>query len=211
LASEITFALGSAGSNALSDDYGADGWHYIYLDDTAIITNASPLLVANCFLNDTTAPTWSVTKHGWYNGNDRCIFAVYETGDAILVFWHDGGDYVAYDALQQVRGSSDLDATFVDVDCTTAMPGFAVMGQTITQLETKTADAIVLVYQRPNGSAATSGTIMGALERIGTDQIIYFENRVTTDSGQIFEVKASRNGDDIVYIAIIGWYFPTGM
>ena len=78
--SKLTFQLQSGGSNAASDDYGADGWHYIYLDDSAIVTQGAALLDADCFLNDTTAPAWSETKHGWYNGDDRCIFAVYETG-----------------------------------------------------------------------------------------------------------------------------------
>ena len=100
--SEITFELEKTvdgGDNNDSDTFDTDGWHYIYLDDSAIVTQASALLDKDCFLNDMTAPAYSATKHGWYNGNDRCIFAIYETSDAVYEFIHDGGDEIFYGQL----------------------------------------------------------------------------------------------------------------
>ena len=112
--SELTFVLQSGGSNALSDDYGADGWHYIYLDDSAIVTQGAALLDADCFLNETTAPAWSVAKKGWYNGNDRCIFACYETGGAILSFYHDGSDYIMWDEDFAGGTTAKTDADYIN-------------------------------------------------------------------------------------------------
>lgn len=209
--SQITFQLQSAGSNSASDDYGADGWHYIYLDDSAIVTQASPLLDADCFLNETTAPSYSVTKHGWYNGSDRCIFAVYETSDAILEFYHDGGDFVRYADFRLERAGADLDATFTDIDCASSIPGFSTKAKMYGGLEVKTDDGEVYVMSRVNGQTGSSGIPFLGLERIGTDQIIWGETDIMTDSSQIVEVKMSRAGDDTFGAGIIGWYFPNCM
>lgn len=93
--SQITFTIGSGGSNSASSAAGTSQWQYIYIDDSAI--SASPLVAAS-FLNSTTAPTYNQTKHGWYNGSDRCIFALYidSSGD-IEKFDHDGGNLVLYE------------------------------------------------------------------------------------------------------------------
>ncbi|MBT6045789.1 MAG: hypothetical protein HOG49_03105 [Candidatus Scalindua sp.] len=46
---------------------------YIYIDDDS----SDP---APTFIDDTTAPSWSAAKNGYYNGNDRCIGSVYCSG-----------------------------------------------------------------------------------------------------------------------------------
>lgn len=87
----ITFTLESGGSNGDSDDFGTEEWHYIYLDDSAIVAAGSTTISATELLNSTTAPTWDADQLGWYNGNDRCIAAFYidDAGD-ILEFLQDG-------------------------------------------------------------------------------------------------------------------------
>ncbi len=37
------------------------------------------------FLDLTTEPTYNSSKHGWYNGNDRCIGALYHDGTNLIV------------------------------------------------------------------------------------------------------------------------------
>ena len=92
--SQLTFVLGSGGSNASSSAIGTSQWQYIYMDESAI--SASPLVAAS-FLNSTTAPTYSQSKHGWYNGSDRCVFAVYiNTSGDIDPFYHNGSDFVQF-------------------------------------------------------------------------------------------------------------------
>jgi len=132
---DITFECfrpGTGGSNADNSAAGASEWHYIYLDDSAIVTQASPELDADCFLNSTTAPTWSDAKHGWYNGSDRCIFAILTDGTSDIVeFYHDGGDAVFYADNQTERSVSALDSasSWVDVDMKTSVPGFSTKAQ----------------------------------------------------------------------------------
>ena len=93
--SQLTFQIGSGGSNAASSAAGTSQWQYLYMDDSAI--SASPLVAAS-FLNATTAPTYNQSKHGWYNASDRCIFAFYiDASGNIDKFYHSGSDYVAFD------------------------------------------------------------------------------------------------------------------
>lgn len=74
---------------------GTSQWVYIYLDESAITAGVD--VTANEIIGSTTAPTYSAGKHAWYNGEDRCIFAVYFNGSSqIEKFHHNGGDYVFY-------------------------------------------------------------------------------------------------------------------
>ena len=82
---QTAFVTGSAGSNADSDDLGADEIHYLYVDDSAVVSSGSSLLTASEFINDTTEPAWNNAKVGWYNGNDRCIGAVLTSGASLIL------------------------------------------------------------------------------------------------------------------------------
>lgn len=215
--SELTFHLESAGSNSDSDDYGADGWHYIYLDDSAIVTQASALLDADCFVNDTTAPSYSATKHGWYgpgtggtSTSDRCIFAIFETGDAVVEFHHDGGVYVQRAAYDNVRGVADLDTTWTAVDASDVLPGFATKGEMTFFAEGK-ADATVTMSHRPTDQTDTTGTRVLWFERIATDQYFGASCTVFTNTSQSFDVKLSVSDTDTAGVDGLGWYFPNGM
>jgi len=209
--SELTFELEATGSNTLSDDYAADGWHYIYLDDSAIVTQASALLDKDCFLNETTAPTYSATKHGWYNGSDRCIFAVYETGGVALEFYPNMGGYSPWSSTTSHQiGAGDVDNTWEAKSLVVGMPGFATMADVAAVCRVKTADANVSFYIRPTGS--TNTTIMTQLERIAVDQYITAGPlKVTTNASQSVDIQVSRDGDDTMGLFIHGWYFPHGM
>ena len=96
----LTFDLGSGGSNAASDDLTASAWHYMFIDDSAlsgIVITAARLLI------DTTAPTWSAAKHGWYTSNDRCIGAVLTNGSSQILEFFQAGD------LHRPAGTGALD------------------------------------------------------------------------------------------------------
>lgn len=73
----------------------ANTWYYVYIDDSTIALGIDLLVAGNITVN-ATAPTWNATKHGYYNGNDRCIFmflpAVLDT--IPTYYWHDGSEYV---------------------------------------------------------------------------------------------------------------------
>ena len=203
--SQITYQFTSL---AVSD------WSYLYFDNSAIVTADTNLIATGQLTDSITEPgAWSNTKHGRYNGEDLCFFAVL-TGESgtILEFLHDGGDYVIHANSRIIRDIYDLDTTWVDVDCATSMPVFSAKAMVTTQLYVKTTDLTVSAFWRVNGQSGTTGHYLTGLQRIGTDQMITSGgSMIMTDSSQIFEVKTSRDGDDTLGISLIGWYFPNGL
>lgn len=76
------------------------GWNYIYIDASEISpasTFARLAITETAIYASTTAPTYSsgVTKRGWYNGEDRCIFTVWVDAGEIRDFDHNN-DYVFF-------------------------------------------------------------------------------------------------------------------
>jgi hypothetical protein len=205
---DITFDLGSGGSNAASDDIdaGAQAVHYIYLDDSAIVTQASPELDADCFLNtDVTAPTWSDAKHGWYNGSDRCIFAVLtNASNQVVKFFHDGGEFVCYADPITDRAAAALSNTWTDL--TLSIPAFCTVAEIYHQANY--VDANAYSQWRTNGD--TTGTHTGAYIDTSPDQAVA-HMKVVTDSSQIIEIRFSAAGNNSLVVNTQGWYIPTGM
>jgi len=216
--SQLDFKLQSGGDNSDSDDWGADGWHYIYLDDSAIDTLGSNLLDDTCFLNVTganAAPAWTVAKHGWYGDgvgtaetNDRCIFACYETGNAILEFFHESNLVLFADRIA-TRAAATLTTTFADITAL-RIPAFS-----------KEADALFYSYYvstvggnngvwwRTNGQSGSTGHYVGALNDASAMAAV--SARVITDSSGVIEMKEVLNTDYTYAVETNGWYFPVGM
>jgi hypothetical protein len=70
-----------------SDTSGTEQWNYIYLDDSAIVTAGNSTITSSQLISSPTAPTLNTTKGGFYNGNDRCIYAFKQNAsDEILRF-----------------------------------------------------------------------------------------------------------------------------
>jgi len=210
-ASELTFVLGKVadgGSNNSSDDLTASASHYIYIDDTAVVTAGAKLLTETEFLNDTTAPTWSASKHGWYNGDDRCIFAVTTSGASAVLEFFQSEDCVMYaDEHESAVTASDIDATWTDI--VLAMPGFSTRAiVAFAQLDDTASNRTL--FWRTNGQTATVGhrvvynTANGDSESHNTSIVI-------TDSTQKIEVKTNDTGTSLTRVSTDGWYFPEGM
>lgn len=213
--SQLTFQLQAAGSNAASHNYGDDGWHYIYLDDSAIITQAVPLLDDDCFINLTganTAPVRTVAKHGWYGDgvgdaglNDRCIFACYETGGAILQWWHDGGDLVRWDTSYEELAATDINITWTD-QALTRIPGFCT--KALAQFTGHYVDGATTLQVRVNGSSSIGYDVLAI------DADVQEAIQITpafTDSSQVIEVRYSASNGNTLGVETHGWYFPVGM
>ena len=208
-ASELTFVLGKVadgGSNNSSDDLTASAWHYIYIDDTAVVTAGAKLLTETEFLNDTTAPTWSASKHGWYNGDDRCIFAVLTSGASAVLEFLQSDNYVSLaDDIANVT-NFDLDTTWTDVAL--SAPGFCRKARTTLQSASGGGAACIL-YLRTNGQTGTTGQTVAYSDADITIAINTTE--AITDSAQKIEVKHSASGGHTVTVYTDGWYFPEGM
>jgi hypothetical protein len=169
-----------------------------------------------CFLNSTTAPTWSDAKHGYYNGSDRCIFAVFETGGVILEFYHDGGGCV-YFADQLAGGKTAItDFDFIDydidttwTDCYLCVPGF-VTRSLITVYGNFSAAASTFAYWRTNGQTGTTGhTVLHGWNAIAQRQANTLS--VMNDASQIIELKFSSSDNSFLSVYVNGWHFPKGM
>jgi len=203
--SDITFTVGSGGSNAASEDLGASEWHYIYLDDSAIVTQGAALIDAGCFLNNTTAPTWSDTKHGWYSGSDRCIFGFYSDSDSdIRLFLHDGGDFVFNMDVSDTRGIAALSTASEVV--TMFLPGFATRGR--AHFGSVYVDADAALRWRPKDNDNFVATV--CTTRAGGTRSNNTSNFITNGSQQI-EIDHDAAGTNNAYVFSEGWYFPTGM
>ena len=211
--SEITFTIGSGGSNASSSAAGTSQWQYLYIDESAI--SASPL-VAGSFLNSTTAPTYSQTKHGWYNGSDRCIFAFYiiSSGE-ITPFYHSGDTFVQYKTDQ----SEDADNT--------SSGTYAVLAPQIgtgTEIFGEVTIKLVSPNGNTNGSAFYAASFAGTGQFIGKveagdgsydDEHVASNKRIATyDSGSARYIYITKSGGAAAnyWTAFTnGWYLPNGM
>jgi len=197
--SDITFTLGSGGSNANSDDLTASEWHYIAIDYSTV--SAAGVLTASNFINRRAAnvtPDYSGTKGGVYQDtDDRTIFGVLTNGSSqVLEFWHDGEVLVQWSTKKL-----ELDGTgatsFTDVDCSSSMPKFSTLGL----FHTYSGGGLNL-YVRVNGSSDATGLLVA-------EGVNVYGVPIYTASSQIFEYRLSSSGDVKFYT--LGWFFPAGM
>lgn len=208
---ELTFVIGPGGSNANSDAVGTSQWQYIYIDDSAVVTAGDNVLTETELLNDTTAPTYTAAKHGWYNGSDRCIFAVYIDGSGdILEFWHDG-DMVLFADRVTSRAKADLDDTWTDVALD--IPGFCTRAQvTFISGDVASGAGDSTMKWRTNGQSGTTGHKIFNPEYFADDFPWHYNTlSVITDTSQIIEVICARAGNDELGVFTDGWYLPIGM
>jgi hypothetical protein len=210
--SQLTYKFGSGGSNPNSDDMIPDTWFYLYIDDSTLDSTSSELDETN-LISLSTPPTFSNSKHGWYNGSDRCIFANYCTDSTeIMEFFHDGNT-VYYSSGVECRALAALDDTFTDVIMfipeitNTAISVFYIVPAN---------DGVHYAYWRTNGSADSGHKIGHAYLHISGDFQTDFASvntcPVITDSSKIIEVRFDNaGGTNQLGIETDGWLFPCGM
>jgi len=202
--SQIEFTIGSGGSNSGSSAAGTSQWQYLYLDDSAIVTQGAALLDADCFLNSTTAPTYSQTKHGWYSGSDRCIFSFYIDGDGDIAQWfHNGGEYVMNsspfdDGTLSSSGSWQTETLTVPAFCIKAEVDCAINNQ-INAHDTQ--------WWRVNGTEPSPAHL---LTRSEGDEAEFIANSVTVylDGSRQLQILTN-NASVLTYTA--GYFLPGGM
>ena len=216
--SAISFDVGSGGSNTSSDALGASEWHYIYLDDSAIVTQGAALLDADCFLNDTTAPTWDATRHGWYaNTKDRCIGAFYSDADSDIVEFFSNGNTVFFAGMMAGGQTSvdDFDYTNIDVDTTwddvyLPIPAFARMAHVDFHSSYVSDATSAYMSWRTNGQTESTGHTL-YIVYLDHYTFSYKSTPVITDSSRIIEVKASVSGAHDMDVHVLAWCYPIGM
>jgi len=200
--SQLTFQIGSAGSNASSSAAGTSQWQYLYMDDSAI--SASPLVAAS-FLNSTTAPTYNQSKHGWYNSSDRCIFAFYIDSSGNIEKWfHDGGDYVMLSTNFNNGRTAGPNTSYQAI--TILMPAFATKAECNVYIDGQIASARSYQYWRVTGSGGEH-----LLGRIEDDDAEYVVNNVTIYTDSSRQIDVLNNTAPSVYPYTAGWFIPGGM
>lgn len=211
--SELTYKFGSGGDNAHSDDLGNNQWHYLFIYDDHVNVLASNELTATCFSNDTTAPTWSDTYHGWYTGNNRCIGAFRTSGaGAILEFFNDGGNDIFFaDKIANSEGAVDSDTTWTDM--TFIMPPICNKALVNFYCNYPAEATPSKFLWRTNGQAGTSGHRAASTYFSGSDMIYQAENTtiVFADSSGKIEVKSDVSSTASIEGQIDAYYLPVGM
>ena len=215
----LAFTLGSS-LNADSDelDAGAFDIQYIYLDDSAIVTNASPLLTNACLLNSDTAPTWSDAKHGWYGPGgggadntqvtDRCIFAVpIDSSNDVLDFYHDGGRYIAYDAPIEDMAAADPDHDW-STDVTLSIPALGANAMAKAIFKAVYSNAETTMLYRPKGSASVT-IVVGHVRATTPDSFVTID--VYVDSAQKISVAGGAEATNTLAVETLGYFLPRSM
>jgi len=204
--SDITFTLGSGGSNASSDNLTASEWHYIAIDYSTV--SAAGTLTASNFINRRAAnvtPDYSGTKGGVYQDtDDRTIFGVLTNGSSqILEFWHDGGDLTLYG--YRILDANGIAPSDTPTDVTLSLPSFSTKAMVTFNHSYVDSSAAYLLY-RVNGSSKFH--YVGSRVSSGNDFNTFI---VLTDSSQIIEVYFDRTTNNTASIYTDGWFFPAGM
>ena len=207
---EMTFTVGSGGSNASSSNASASAFHYIYIDDSAVetlIAGAAPALTNSESLNSTTAPTWSASKHGLYNSSDRCIGAIYfNSSSQVDEFFH-SGDYFSYNTRFPDLPATDIDTTWTDV--TLSLPAFVRRAEFTFQNDDGGAEG--WSKWRTNGAAATvDGKYISRSSAAETPEV-WTVHTVIVDSNLKIEIKNDASNAAELAGYTNGWYFPEGM
>ena len=204
---QITFQAGSGGSNSDSTDLAASDWYYLYLDDSAIVTQGSNILDADCFLLSTTEPSWSGTKYGYYNSDDRAIFAVYADVSGNIDEFHHYGDLVLWADSIGVDSNTVVGSTPVDTSAF-IIPSFAVkVHATFSQ---KYVDGTYAnLSWRTNGQTSSNGHYVLFTNADGENNNNSMD--IITDSSGIIEWWDSGNTNATSSVREGGWYLPNGM
>jgi hypothetical protein len=191
--SQLTFAFGSGGSNASSEDLdaGATEFQYLYLDDSAIVSAGNNVITNSEIINSSTAPAWDAAQWGWYpssatnnvQATDRCIGAILiNASNNVVEFFHDGGNQFMYADQITDRSEAALGTSWTDVTLT--LPGFCTKG--LVSLYMDRDGIFSFLLWRTNGQTGTVGhrsvAISNSIYEVGINQC-----DVVTDSSQVIE------------------------
>lgn len=217
--SQLTFQLGSGGSNAGSEDLdaGAIEWQYLYIDDSVLVSDATNVIDETRILNSNEAPAWDDAQYGWYpssNGTyvettDRCIGAVpVQADNNLMEFWHEG-DLFLIGTPYIGRTLADLDTSWTDV--TLAGPTFSTRCRATFECAAANASSEEELSYRTNGATGDGYVVGHSVASAGNDMNQFNTVDVITDATYKIEVKMSGAGLHQVGVLFEGYYYPIGM
>lgn len=216
----LTYVFESGGSNASSDDFGTSEWHYLYIDDSAVVAKGTAVISETELINCTTAPTWSASKGGWYGTgvgvattNDRCIGAFYvDSGGDLAEFWHDGSKEIGVSVIG-IMSETNVGTGYSKAVSYRA-PSFCQMVVAMIKGRPNNNVSVAYLFSRPDGSTVV-GQRVGHAYRDGGDTRVWTSFNtvhIHTDSSQATEIACSTVDPDAKWtIWQEGWFLPRGM
>lgn len=179
----------------------ADTWYYLYLDDSEIA--GSGLIDTTKFIFSDTAPAKSHAKHGQYNGNDKCVFAVLTDGAGNIVEFFQNGNYVGYATGIYDQASTPLDADFSD-EITLTVPSFVRRAE--FHFRWDYIDGSSSLWWRTEGQASAGGHRVASV----AGDTGYDSNTVpvTCSSNLKIDVKEDAGTNNTITGYTEGWYLP---
>jgi hypothetical protein len=212
---DITYDFGPLGSNAGSSSMASNQWHYLYLDDSAIVLAGTSTITASELINSTTAPVWVPSKLGWYNSLDRCIgaFRTQSGSGNLRIFWHDGDRLIQWDAyINQYQGNPGSGwAQTVSL----YIPAFSIKGLVTFDNYTNGCTGSISTRWRPQGSSGNghyTGRHVGSCS--GDDHRTWSANQMvvhTNSSGQIELYASSSDANTQLGVFQDGYYLGKGL
>ncbi len=177
---------------------------YLYISYSAIPSNG--VIDASDFTWSDTAPTWSDTNLGYYNGNDRCIFGVMMDTNAILEFWHNGDRDVVQGVGVDIHDNADvLSSTWLNI--VVGAPAF--VGKARVYIRYVHSNQYTEVFWRKDGAVA-AGCPIGTLVA-GATEINATIDVLLDPSNQQFEMKETTSSTNTLTVTTLGWFLPQGM
>jgi len=178
----------------------ADDWYYLYLDYSGITSGTA--ITTSELIWSNTEPAWNDTYAAWYNGDDRCIFAVRTNGtpNNILEFFHNG-DFCVYADMIIDHAAASV-SSWEDVVLT--IPKFTKRAE-CTFSGTAAGGDLESAFWRTNGQTGSTGH---RVYRIDDDNAKAPVNTciVMTDISQTIEIDDDSNGT--IEVATDGFYLP---
>lgn len=182
----------------------ASKWYYLYLSNS--FTIAQPVTSEFLFTQSHSGESGYTLVGAIYNDSTQAIQEFYQQGK--LVRWHDSGD----EGIKVLDGGTST--SFVDVDCSAAMPATSSIASIVGTLYGTSTDAdhcLVRAYVRRNGGS-TNG--VGCLRvdihnAVAEQSAAYNAFEIETDSAQIFEYKLNTNGEDsstALHFRVMGYH-----
>lgn len=175
---DLTFNFSSLGASQLQ---------YIYIDWSVATLRTDGELIANCFYNSTTAPTWSDTRKCWYHGtntDDMCISGFNTNSSSQIREFVQTGKRVAY--LDRTHSATIMDIWSQSISAwyTVALdfPNFVRLVEGNYTLYSTSANAPS--YVRPKGGSG-NGTQMIFT---AMNEFITTRSMIEVNSSQEFEI-----------------------
>lgn len=189
---------------------GSSQWHYLYIAGESVEYTRE--INEGDFVISTTTAAYNDGSRGWYNNNDRLIWAwLTDTDDDAFSWWHDGGVIVTW-GTQADNGDVDVDTAWKDIPL----------------------ESVPYFYENPTGVLITVSASTTASNEAGENPIWWTANSTRNPQGHlgnlghgmnsfpiivdtrsadtvISEWKRDEDDTDTFRLRVDGWKLPGGM